>query len=91
MSVRTSNASSELANSMHIESKSFSLPPDIKMLADSGQAQPMSMFDNVTMLVARIANLEELVNGIQARELTAALTRYVFTSTTYGHACIVLS
>lgn len=48
----------------------------IQVLADSGKAQPLNLFDNVTMIVARIANLEAIVDGIKASELTSALARY---------------
>ena len=114
VSVRTSSASSDLANSRLVESKSFSLPdgikvsegrrvqlevdlnhalslrgmpwltsfipclplPSSKVLVDGGQAQPMVLLDSVTLLMARITNLEELVCSIKASELTAALARY---------------
>ena len=34
----------------------------------------LQMFENTSLVVVRIANLEEIVNGIKASEITAALT-----------------
>ena len=76
VNVRTSTASSELNAAVNVESRSFSLPDDIKTIADSGKAPAMQMYNHVTLLVARIANLEEIANGIKASELTAALARW---------------
>ncbi|KAG1675574.1 hypothetical protein FOA52_014162 [Chlamydomonas sp. UWO 241] len=94
MSARTAQASVTLERISRIESQQYSLPPSLKSAVEGGQWSHVSPLPRpATLLVVRVANLDEIQNELLACEVFSAVSAFLVNAepTLEKHGAYVIS